>query len=463
MRGPTLWIAAALGSVLAHLAAFAFLDLSVTPDPLTQQPRPETRMTLDAYQVDQQDAAAQSVTSETAPEQSSKGTALNSGAIPETHAKALPTGTQSLVPIAPTAAQTIAPSPPPAATLPSSPPTSARLDPSTPPIAPIAAEPLPQATLAATPPPTLTAAALQAPATPAPPQPPNAQSAPSQTLPSEHATAALAWNFGERTVTDPTSLAVIQAFMAPADLATSASNAGQVRDGLAAILTGVDCARLTATFIPETGALELRGHVPDPALRAPILQALQAQIGDGIPVTDNLLHLPRPQCGALTDIADAGLPQSTDQLTNALLIGENAQAREYGFSEGQRLAFDLSAPDYEAVVYVDYFDAAGQVIHLIPNETVPLVAHPAKTSFGVGTDSAGQSGLDITIGPPFGQEIAVAFAASAPLFADLRPLVEPADAYLAELKARVADARAANPDFKGEWVYFFITTTPATQ
>ncbi len=462
MRGASIWIAGVLGSVLAHIGFFAFLDLSVSPDPLTRQPRPETRMTLDAYQVDQQDAVAQSPAGETATEQDAKGTALSAGAVPQSKASAVRADSDA-----------IPASTPQGAVISADRPTGTPVAPSTPPGAPVvtvlppapesAAQSLPETLVAAASAPASPAASVSPPATQAAAPPPQAQPIPSHPPPSEATTAALAWNFGERIVTDPTSLAVIQAFMAPADLATSDANAGDVRDGLAAILTGVDCARLTATFIPETGALELRGHVPDPAMQAPILNALREQIGAGIPVTGNLLHLPRPQCGALSGIANAGLPQSTDQLTNALLVGDNAQAREYGFTEGQRLAFDLTAPDYDAVVYVDYFDADGQVIHLVPNETVPLVAHPARSGFGVGTDSAGKPGLDITIGPPFGQEIAVAFAASAPLFEDLRPLVEPADAYLADLKTRVAEARAADPGFKGEWVYFFITTSPATQ
>jgi hypothetical protein len=76
----------------------------------------------------------------------------------------------------------------------------------------------------------------------------------------------------------------------------------------------------------------------------------------------------------------------------------------------------------------------------------------------VGAPDAGEPFLNITIGPPYGQEIAAAFAASAPLYDGLRPLSEPADAYLAWLKTRVAEARARDPDFKGEWVYFFVST-----
>lgn len=292
----------------------------------------------------------------------------------------------------------------------------------------------------------------------APPAPVSGTAAAEQPLPAANAKAVTGWQFADRIVTDPTAISTIQAFMAPSE-----TDAEAVRDDLSALLSGIDCARVSATFLPETGALEMRGHIPDPALREQIVNAMQTQVGEGLPVTANLLHLPAPQCGALTGIADVGLPQSTDQFTNERLVGETAHARAYTYAEGQRLQFDLAAPDYDAFVYVDYFNADGDVIHLIPNETLALENLPAKSLFGVGTDRPGKPGLKITIGPPFGQEIAVAFAASEPLYDGLRPIVEPAEPYLDFLKERVAAAREANPDFKGEWVYFFITTEPATQ
>ena len=277
-------------------------------------------------------------------------------------------------------------------------------------------------------------------------------------LPATSSKATTAWQFQDRIVSDPTAIATIQAFMAP-----TGESAEDVKDNLSDVLSGINCARLSATFIPETGALEIRGHIPDPALRDKILNAMQAQVGEGIQVTANLLHLPSPQCEALTGISAIGLPQSTDQFTNRRLIGQTAHARKYNYTEGQRLQFDLAAPDYDSYVYVDYFAADGSVTHLVPNNTVGLSLVTAETLIGVGIDSPGQPGLKITIGPPFGQEIAVAFAASQPLYEGYRPIVEPAEPYLAELKGLVSHARASNPDFKGEWVYFFITTSPNGQ
>ena len=284
---------------------------------------------------------------------------------------------------------------------------------------------------------------------------PNPQPAVAAPTDGTHMTAALAWSGDKSAQIDAQSLKAIQSFMRPGDTAAASD---EVHDGMSAILASVPCARLQAEFNPETGHLDLRGHVPDEAMRGPVLKALQAQLGSAIQVDDAMLILPRPQCGALAGIADVGLPQSQDQLTNPRLIGADAQAKAYTYSTGQTMILDLAAPDYDAYLYVDFFDADGNVIHLVPNDTVPLKLRPAKTAMRVGASDAGEPFLNITIGPPYGQEIAAAFAASAPLYDGLRPFSEPATLYLDWLKTRVAAARKADPGFKGEWVYFFVST-----
>ena len=98
------------------------------------------------------------------------------------------------------------------------------------------------------------------------------------------------------------------------------------------------------------------------------------------------------------------------------------------------------------------------MLHLSPNEVVPLTLTTAQTRLRVGAKTPADIGLQITIGPPYGQEIAVAFAASHSLYSGLRPLSEEADGYLNWLSDRVTEARATYPDFKGEWVYFFVST-----
>ncbi len=269
--------------------------------------------------------------------------------------------------------------------------------------------------------------------------------------------ARLAWTGQGDAEVSAVSLAAIQSFLQEGDVAAGEA----VRDGIEGLLSQVPCSRIQAAFQPETGALELRGHIPEDGLRGPVLAALQAQMGADIPVTDNLLILERPQCGSLAGIAGVGLPQSTDQDRNPLLVGPSAHATVYDFRAGQRLNFGRSqAPDYESYIYLDYFDADGNVIHLAPNERVPLERFPPKVAIAFGPDSVSGRILDVQIGPPYGQEIAVAFASSVPIYDGVRPLIEPAAPYLEFLHDRVAKAREAHADFKGEWVYFFVATRP---
>jgi len=525
MRSGWAWGTGLGVSLVAHAGFFAAFQLTVDPDPVQPQSNPTTAINFQGYEVDRQDATEREPESDSATAAETKGAPVNTGAVRQSRAApiaATPQAIKAAPAIGPKLEARLEAAPKLGATAldtdvarPASAVSGTAItaqtmpSQSTPPLpppvdalqglevaaAPVTASLVPASIAAKTPvkqetrlvsksperpnpqqfvaptteqaPPARPQSDIAAAAAPtadtAKPFAPAGQITPSQELPQEAGVATLAWAFNDRIVTDPSSLKTIQAFLAPDELINAESNAGRVKDDLAQVLGGVDCARLSARFIPEDGSLELRGHVPDPSMRANVLLAMQQQVGEDIRVTEKLLHLPAPQCGALKGIADVGLPQSTDQITNKRLVGADTHVREFRYTEGQRLQFDLVAPDYDAFVYVDYFDAEGQVIHLVPNEFIELELHGAKSAVTIGGDQQGKPGLNITIGPPYGQEIAVAFASSVPLFETPRPLVEPGDAYLVALKAKIAEARLETPDFKGEWVYFFISTAPATQ
>ncbi len=279
-------------------------------------------------------------------------------------------------------------------------------------------------------------------------------------LPSTFAVAGLAWTGDNNNQNvDPTSLAAIQAFVQVGDLSKSQSNVGEVRDGISQTLGAIPCSRVQAQFIPQNGTLQLNGHIPDEGLREPVIEAMQKQMGENINVVDNMLILPRPQCGIISAITAVGLPQSTDQLTNPLLIGEDAHVKEYNYKEGDRLKLEMTAPHYDSFIYVDYFDATGMVLHLQPNNIIPLNLQMANSNLSVGKETNGKPSLKIMIAPPYGQEIAVAFASSVSLYEELRPTIEPAQNYLVFLKTKIEQARLKHKNFKGEWVYFFIETS----
>ena len=431
-----------LGSVALHgLGAALFLALS-GPSPLPDQPTPKSELRIETQALTEDRAPAQAAPGEATPEQAPEAERLAEGAVPTTTAKAAAPRAEDAPAVAP-------PSQPLAATAPPAAQVAVVAAPRLTPPAVLAAAALTPAAEAAIAP--LAAASPQgetlAPATS------SVQASAPVTPDIPPVTAELAWA-GEGAV-DPVSVQAIASFMREGD-----TQGDKVRDGLEGLLSSVPCARLQAEFDPATGGMALRGHIPEEGLKAPLLAALQAQLGTGIAVREELAILPRPQCGALAGIADVGLPQSQDQLTNPRLIGADAQARTFTYGAGQSLVLDLAAPDYDAYLYVDYFDAGGNVIHLAPNEQVPLRLRAAKSALKVGAKDQGEPFLQITVGPPYGQEIAVAFAASAPLFDGVRPLSEPAGAYLDVLKARIAEARARDPGFKGEWVYFMVVTHP---
>ena len=149
---------------------------------------------------------------------------------------------------------------------------------------------------------------------------------------------------------DPVSIAALQAFLPQ----SPGAGASPARDAIASLLAEVPCARLQAEFLPETGALELRGHVPEAALRGPVLAALREAVGASIPVRDDVLVLPPPQCRVLPGIEILGLPQSSEQHGDPRLVGQGTHARVFRYREGDRLLLEATAPRYEAHLYLDY-------------------------------------------------------------------------------------------------------------
>lgn len=501
-----LWALGLGASACAHLATLAALMPFLDPDPLPQQPSPQSALTMESQTVARSEAREQVATPEPGRQVPAQTDSLGAGAVQETAARI---SAPAPLPVAPVPAQgdplaNIAPSAPDAAVQTPAPQTApARQPPSqiasahpapvlpapiqTARFQPLAAhaaaietisaeQPNLSLTPAQVPPVNTVAAAAPQPASASPTsaqdlaqltQPSDApilplaettakpQQAAASPPQSQQITAALAFQGNATKDLDPTSIAAFQSFTRPGD---PSSQAAGLRDGLAGLLGAVPCSRLQVVFDPATATLELRGHLPEDGLRQPVLAALQAQMGRDIALSDKMRLLPRPQCGALSGISTVGLPQSTDQITNPLLLGPDAQARVLSYSGGDQLYFDLTAPDYPAYLYVDYFDAAGDVIHLSPNAHIPLQRAEPKSAQRVGAKTPEDPGLQITVGPPYGQEIAVAFAASSPLYDSLRPLSEPAAAYLEFLRGKVTEKREQDTDFKGEWVYFLIET-----
>lgn len=236
-----------------------------------------------------------------------------------------------------------------------------------------------------------------------------------------------------------------------------------LRDELSRKLADVRCSRAQTSYDPTSGALELRGHVKSDADRDTLVAALETELDGAIPILDRLNRLGEPQCEALNSLSDMDLPQSVEQFTNPLIIGDDLHTRVYRFRDGQAMRFEVLGADYDAWFYLDFFDGKGQVLHLVPNAKIaPLVLRAGQGLVvgGGGAEDIAAGLFELRVSPPFGQDIAVAMVANRQIFDQERDLVEPADTYLAEVARRVREMRMEFEDFKGEWVYLFVETQP---
>ncbi len=291
------------------------------------------------------------------------------------------------------------------------------------------------------------------PAQPAPSRAPDAPTAVQPPLNAPMISAATGWS-GD-TSFDPASLAAIQSFMQPLD---ASQRADTPRDAISQLLASVPCARLAATFIPETGTLELRGHIPDDAIRAPILTAIRQQLGESIPVGGSMIVLPSPQCDVLSRLENLGLPQSVKQANDPKELGAVTQLTTFEYGEGERMVIRMKSYDFPAYVYVDFFSVDGNVLHLRPNPWEPLRFYQPGDIITVGDSTDGQPAVELVVRPPFGRELAVAYASSVPLYEGLRASIEPAAPYLEYLRERIAALKAEHENYKGDWVYMFVET-----
>lgn len=235
-----------------------------------------------------------------------------------------------------------------------------------------------------------------------------------------------------------------------------------LRDALETSLDSVNCARVQTVYDPETGAIDLRGHVRNETDRIALLTAVSKQLGGSLPIQDKLQRLGAPQCNVLVQLSKMPLPQSVEQLINPLIIGADLQTRSYSFTNGRAMKFDLVGAEYDGWIYLDYYDNKGQVLHLLPNAYIPplFLKANAPLAFGDGSsDDPTRGKFEMRVSPPFGQDIVVAMISNKPLF-EVRPTVENAEAYLVDLAAKVSELRERTADFKGEWVYLFVETLP---
>jgi Domain of unknown function (DUF4384) len=108
------------------------------------------------------------------------------------------------------------------------------------------------------------------------------------------------------------------------------------------------------------------------------------------------------------------------------------------YTAGEKLLVDIVATS-AAYLQVDYYQADGQVVHLLPNALDNNYVEAGET-FTLGKP---ESGFQFAISPPFGVEMLTVIASQQPLGVQVDvPSVEPASMYLARLTKRLEHYQA---------------------
>ena len=199
--------------------------------------------------------------------------------------------------------------------------------------------------------------------------------------------------------------------------------------------TNFPCAEIVPA-LGENGAVRLAGSVA----RQDDMRLLERALAD-IAGLQGLELAVEPRgdypCAAAA-LASRAMPRAVERLA--------VNKPDHVYHEGDSLIVEIeAAPDREAHVYLDYFDAAGNVIHLRPNPLAEAtrLAPGEIGRHGVPPEERRSGVRYYEVVPPFGRNLVLLMAADAPLFDSRRPEIEPAGDYLRALEALVAERPGA--------------------
>nr|WP_247887043.1 DUF4384 domain-containing protein [Azospirillum sp. SYSU D00513] len=255
---------------------------------------------------------------------------------------------------------------------------------------------------------------------------------------------------------------------APADAAAPVSVTKLDLAALRAELAGLRCAVIELER-REDGLLVVSGNAWDDGAAGDAEGDARGDAGDGAgarvrPILDR--HAPgHPHslsvaaigaafCEPLAVLADA---RAANLRRSPPLVIRTASG-ERSFKGGDRLRFEIEAPDFPAHVQVDFYGSDGNVVHLLPNPLETSGRMEAGSVRRLGDQTA--TGRHWSVGPPYGQELIVAVASGTPLFTAPRPEAEPIADYLPELRRALRAAGVEGESLSPVAAALFLVTAP---
>lgn len=239
--------------------------------------------------------------------------------------------------------------------------------------------------------------------------------------------------------------------------APAAPSAASLRAAIAAAVEPFRCASIGGD-VSEQRQVTISGFIgrdAEPRLRAAVQQAAGTA-----PVQWNIHTFNGPYCRALNIVRPIG-PH----------FGEPASSVVVGLKGGAAALHDtgsivpkITAPNYASYLQVDYFAGDGSMVHLHPSaeerqidiqtadhhsQHLRTSLEAAQRSFPAGatmtlgdpvTCNCKPTEVGWTVGPPFGTDMILAIASSAPLFVPARSNSDTVDTYLRALETAIAEA-----------------------
>lgn len=203
-------------------------------------------------------------------------------------------------------------------------------------------------------------------------------------------------------------------------------------DAVASALAAVPCSALLASASGR--ALRIEGYLAKDANRARLNEMLLAIPGvatvalDVQPVAENT-------CGVITTLGPYWVAHRRAGGGASIRLAVPNARTGNPLTEGDSLMVDITTAGAESFATVDYFEADGNVVHLLPNAKARDNRAPARYTATIG--SLG----NWMIAPPFGNEIVALVTTPAILFDTPRPEVEPGAEYLRAMAQRLARPR----------------------
>lgn len=124
--------------------------------------------------------------------------------------------------------------------------------------------------------------------------------------------------------------------------------------------------------------------------------------------------------------------------------------------DGDLITLDLVMPSFPAWLRVDYLQHDGTVVHLHPTAKDPARSYPPFAHVSLGDPAAG--GERWEVGSPYGVDMVIAVASSAPLFAQPRKEMEPGEVYIRALQTAIEAAERRNDRLAADALV--LTTQP---